>query len=213
MAEVDAGEARQQAQRVLEGDRYRTRDVPRPFRGALRWVGERVQDVVDPVADALSTPVGLAAALVLVAAVTVALVVWAVRRRTRVAAHHEDRRRRAGRPDPDALDAEAEAAEAAGDLEAAVRLRFRAGVLRLEAAGVLARRPDATTGRLRRDVPSPAFGALAATFDEVAYGGRRPTPDDVARARRGWPVVLAEAGAGASAVTGGAARGAGGEGG
>lgn len=190
---VDRGEARDQARQVLEDDRYRSRDVPRPLRGVLEWVGARLEDAARPVGEALSTPAGVVVSLLVVTAVAVLVAVTVARRRARVAEEQVTRRRRSRRPDPGALDAEADAAEAAGDLSGAVRLRFRAGVLRLEDAGVVRRRPDATTGRLRAQVPGPSFAGLARAFDEVAYGGRAATADDVESARRTWPVVLVEA--------------------
>jgi len=193
VAEVDPDQAREQARQVLEDDRYQPRDVPRPLEGVLRWIGERVGDVLDPVGDALATPLGLALAFLAVAALTTALVVAAVRRRNRTAEHEAVARRRARSLDPAVLDEEAERAEAAGALDAAVRLRFRAGVLRLEQAGVVPARADATTARLVGRIAVPAFAPLARSFDEIAYGGRPATPDDVAAARRDWPEVIAAA--------------------
>jgi hypothetical protein len=193
VAEVDPGEAREQARLVLEGDRYQARDVPRPLRGVLRWVGERVEDVAEPLVDAVSTPVGLAVALLAVAALTVVLVTTLVRRRNGVADQAAHARRAARSLDPATLEQEADQAEADGDLDAAVRLRFRAGVVRLEQAGVVPARVDATTARLVGRVGVPAFAPLARSFDEVAYGGRHATPDDVAAARRDWPEVVAAA--------------------
>jgi len=193
VAEVDPGEAREQARRVLEGDRYQPEDVPRPLEGVLRWIGDRVEDLARPVADALSTPAGLALGLLAVAAVTTALVVALVRRRNRVAEREATARRRARSLDPAVLDREADRAEAGGDLAAAVRLRFRAGVLRLEQADVIPARADATTARLVGLLRVPAFALLARSFDEIAYGGRPATPADVAAARRDWPAVLTAA--------------------
>jgi len=193
VAEVDPGEAREQARLVLEGDRYQPEDVPRPLRGLLQWIGERVSDIVRPLVDALSTPAGLIVALIVVAALTAALVVAVVRRRNRAVTHAEVVRRRARSLDPAALEHEADRAEGDGDLAAAVRLRFRAGVVRLEQAGVVPARADATTARLVGRVGVPAFAPLARAFDEVAYGGRPATTDDIAAARRGWPEVLAAA--------------------
>lgn len=193
MAEVDPGEAREQARRILDGDRYQAQDVPRPFRGVLRWIGERVEDAGRPVVDVLSTPLGMALGLLGVGVATALVVVSLVRRRNRVAERVAVERGRARSLDPDALEAEADRSEAAGDLAAAVRLRFRAGVVRLERAGVVPARADATTARLVGRVDVPAFAPLAQAFDEVAYGGRPATADDVAVARRDWPTVVAAA--------------------
>ena len=92
--------------------------------------------------------------------------------------------------DPRALERRADAAEAAGDLEAALRLRFRAGLLRLDARGAIEFRPSISTYEVRRALRSDDFDALAATFDDVVYGGRPPATDDLAAARERWPRVV-----------------------
>jgi hypothetical protein len=94
--------------------------------------------------------------------------------------------------DPAELERLADEAERRGDLEVAVRLRFRAGLLRLARAKALPRSPSLRTGEARRALRSPRFDGLARDFDEIVYGRRRPLPDDVASARSDWPQVLDE---------------------
>lgn len=190
MAEADR--ARDDAQRVLDGDRYQARDVPRPLRGVLRWIGDRLEDAAGPIGDLLATPAGAVGATLVVALLAAAGVVLVARRRNRSAEVRQQRAHTLRRVDPRALDREADGAEADGDLGRAVRLRFRAGVLRLEEADVVPRRADATTRRLVAAVPSAAFAPLAVSFDEIAYGQRPARATDVEQARRGWPRVLAE---------------------
>ena len=78
-------------------------------------------------------------------------------------------------------------AEREADYERAVRLRFRAGLLRLDIE------PSTTSGAAARTLRSPTFDALAARFDAIAYGHRPAGADDAAAAREGWRAVLAEA--------------------
>jgi hypothetical protein len=92
--------------------------------------------------------------------------------------------------DPDELERRAEEAERRGDLDAALRLRFRAGLARLDDAGVVRLRPGLTNAAVGRTLHSPRFDALAGHFDEVAYGGRAATDADVATARSTWPGVV-----------------------
>lgn len=191
MAEAEA--ARRDARQILEGDRYRSRDVPRPLRGVLRWIGDRVTDASEPLRDLLSTPAGVVATIVVVTVVSAVLAVGAVRRRNRTHVQREARSSQARRPDPGALERRADEAAAAGDHGAAVRLRFRAGILRLEDAGAISVRPDTTTQRLVSALPSPTLTELARTFDEVAYGDRPAGEDDVEAARAGWPEVVSRA--------------------
>lgn len=205
---AEAERARADARRILDGDRYQEREVPRPLRGVLRWIGERVGDLGEPVGDLLSTPAGVIIAVTVVLAGATVLAAMAARRRNRTHEAAEVRRHRSRRSDPAALDRDAEAAERAGDPSTAVRLRFRAGVLRLEEAGAVAVRADTTTRRVVASVPSPALAALGRTFDEVAYGGRAAEAADVDAARREWPAIVAraEARAGTGAGTGPEAR-------
>jgi hypothetical protein len=92
---------------------------------------------------------------------------------------------RPARDDPRAIERRAEEAEAAGDHALAVRLRFRAGLLRL---GI---RPSQPSGEVARTLRSEDFDALARTFDEVIYGGRAARAADSEEARRRWPAVVA----------------------
>jgi hypothetical protein len=92
--------------------------------------------------------------------------------------------------DPEALERRAEEAERRGDLDAALRLRFRAGLGRLADAGIVRLRPGLTNAAVSRTLRSARFDELAGHFDEVAYGGRTATETDVATARSGWPTVV-----------------------
>ncbi len=94
------------------------------------------------------------------------------------------------RLDPDALEREAEQAEAAGDLNLAIRLRFRAGLMRLDRAGAIRYRPSLTSSQVAHTLRSRDFEELAARFDAVAYGGRTADAGDVSDARDRWPRVL-----------------------
>ena len=95
--------------------------------------------------------------------------------------------------DPDALERAADDAERDGDLERAVRLRFRAGLLRLGQRGAIAYRPSVTTGEVRRALGSDTFDELAETFEGIAYGGQAAQPPDIDTAKRAWPHVVDEA--------------------
>jgi hypothetical protein len=131
--------------------------------------------------------------LVIVAAAGFAL--WLARRRARVTVTSATRLRGEAGLDPAALERAAETAEAAGDLEDALRLRFRAGLLRLDRAKVIAFRESVTSHEVAVRLRSPAFEHLARDFDEVVYGRREPRPEDIAAARSEWVQVLEEAGA------------------
>ena len=90
------------------------------------------------------------------------------------------------------IDVAALAAERDGDLDTALRLRFAAGLRRLDDREVIALRPSLTVNEVRRSVRSPSFEAVAATFEDVAYGEKAATPADVSEARESWRRVLEE---------------------
>jgi len=196
----DAAQAREQAREILSQRRFQDTEVPRPFEGPLDWLGDRLQELGRRLGDLFAgvdgaLPGGRWVVWALIGLVVVAVAVVgaraAVRRRTvagfagtgAVAAEAE--------VDPAALERDAEDAERAGNFERAVRLRFRAGVVRLERARVLA--PDGlrTTGEISSALHSPAFDALGADFDAIAYGGRPAAEADARASREHWRAVLA----------------------
>lgn len=197
---VDPGAARRAAQHILSDRKFRSTSTPRPLRGPLRWLGDRLGTVFGPIGRFFGLIPGPVWILVLIATVAV-IVVLAVRARRRPATRAPSttpKRSRGGiedeEEDPDALERAADEAEHDGDLARALRLRFRAGLLRLGDRGAIRYRPSVTTGEVRRTLGSATFDDLAGTFEAVTYGGRTAEPPDVERARRAWPRVLEETG-------------------
>lgn len=186
------------AREILAERRFRPVAVPRPFREPLQRIGSAVDRVLDWLDRVLPGGRGVIWGALALLVVVLASVVAA-----RVARQRE--RGGGGRgagaaavpgalaDTAVALERRAEEAERGGALGDAVRLRFRAGLLRLDEAGVLRLRPSLTSSEAGRRLRSPAFDALARDFDEIAYGGRPPAEPDVAAAREGWPRVLSEA--------------------
>jgi hypothetical protein len=192
---VDPDSARRAAQQILSDRRYRSGPTPRPLRGPLQWLGDRLQSLFRPLGRLLS---GLPWQIWLLAPIVViALIVWTVARgrRGRVLHAASGRAVRSSAEeseDRDALERAADEAECDGDLARAVRLRFRAGLLRLGDRGAITYRPSVTTGEVRRSLRSTRFDDLAGTFEAVTYGGRAADRPDVDCARREWPRVLEE---------------------
>ena len=131
--------------------------------------------------------------VVLLAGAVIALVVLGGRRRSAsaVARHHRDGLF-AEDDDPAALEREATAAAARGDHSLAVRLRFRAGLVRLHRDKAVPIRPSMTTREIARTVRLRPFDELGRTFDRVTYGDEPASPVDDDAAREGWRQVLAE---------------------
>ena len=201
--------ARQQAQDILSRPPFRPSSdrTPRPLAGVFHALGRALQAVVARPARWLyrhvlahlghgfATTFGdwwpLVAGALAVAAGAVAAVV-VVRRRSPA----EDRRppsaTLSGPEDPGDLDRQAAAAEAAGDHETAVRLRFRAGLLRLARRGLLADYDARTDRELSAVLDSATFDRLATSHECIVFGGQPATGQESEDARRSWPLVIDE---------------------
>ncbi|MEA2168491.1 MAG: hypothetical protein QOF76_1791 [Solirubrobacteraceae bacterium] len=190
----DASAAREQAREILAEKRYRPTDVPRPFKKPLDWLGDRLNSVGDWFGRRIDDLDGVlpGGGWVVWAVIGLGVAVTAfVIARSAIGRSVSGLGRSAGtgvaRVDPADLEHEAAEAERAGDFEHAVRLRFRAGVLRLE------RGEGETTGEIAASLESPVFDALGADHDAIAYGGRPAGSQDADTARSDWPRVVEEA--------------------
>jgi len=190
-------EAREEAHRILAERRFHGTSIPRPLHGVLDWIGRHLH-FLHRFWVWLSHLVGGRDVLwTIVAAVVVAIAAWVLvrlaRRRGRADRLAAARAAAEHGMDPDELERLAVEAERRGDLEIALRLRFRAGLLRLARARVLPGRPSLRTLEARRVLRNPRFHRLARDFDEVVYGRRPAREADLAAAREEWPRVLGEA--------------------
>lgn len=184
-----------EARDILQEERFHGGDAPGPFRGFVDWLRTLVPtDLIEWIDDHLP---GGRAVVWIVLGTLLFLVGYLLARfflTRRIAVFEAAAQAHApASDDPKALERRAAEAEAAGDLEAALRLRFRAGLLRLDRRGAIAFRPSISTHEVRRALRSGDFDALSATFDDVVYGGREPHGEDVAQARERWPDVVAHA--------------------
>jgi hypothetical protein len=190
-----SGEARAQAREILAQDRFKE---GHHHAGLLHGVFVKLGDWLESFTGALpGGPVTGWLLLVTVVAAATAVTVNAVRARRRRRAAE----RVAGPGDvpgaaqlgPAELELRALEAERAGDLDGAVRLRFAAGLLRLDAIHAIDLRPSLTSGAVGRTLGSERYDDLATTHDAIAYGGRHAADHDAAAAREEWPVVVGEA--------------------
>ena len=184
------GNARQLARRILAQRRFQPEKSPQPLRRPITWIGEKLNDIVGPLFRPflrMGWLVAVVAVIALVAVVAFATYVG----RGRIQSHQDRRLLEAGpEVDPATLDAAANRAVTAGDHELALRLRFKAGLIRLERAGRIAPSLGRTNGDVRRQLSSQSFESLADRFDEVIYGGDPATEADDERTRTGWRDVL-----------------------
>jgi hypothetical protein len=170
--------------------------VPDPVRPVLRQVGRWLRWLGDRAPDVPGGPVvfwGVIGAVVL--ALAAVMTRRSLRRLGGRAGEHARDTASKDRPanDPEALERAAAAAESNGAFADAVRLRFRAGLLGLDARTLIEYSPSVRTAQVARRLRSREFDTLAATFDRVMYGGAVAQASDAEAAREGWKRVLAAA--------------------
>lgn len=171
--------------------------MPRPLEGFLDAVGRAAEAVVRPVLDFLGDVfpgpdfVGWTVFGGIVVGAALAFAALLSKRRGVGLAEAVRSWAERGIEDPGGVEARAVEAERRGDHAAAVRLRFRAGLLRLDRAGAIEWRESITSREVSRAVRSPAFDGVAAAFDQIVYGKRPADAADSEGARRGWQEVLA----------------------
>ena len=193
-------DAREQAAEILSERRFRESGPPRPFRRFLGWLGDRLEPLARPFRWLAGwLPGGESVLWALLGAIVIAgaagFAVWLGRRRGGTVVERPGRERGEAPLDPRRLERLAEEAEERGDLGLALRLRFRAGLLRLARLRAVPQPETLTSRQLARLLRSDRFDGLARDLDEVVYGGRPATPADLEAARTGWPRVLSQAGA------------------
>ncbi len=194
----DPGAARRAAQAILSERRFRPPSFPRPLHQPLAAVGNAIRTGARAIVhgvDALGgvVPGGAPVVWALLAIMLVGLTLRAaanLSRRT-LAGREPAPDELAGRQErPEVLEQDALRAEREGRLAEAVRLRFRAGLGRLAQRGAIRSATSTPTTAVSGTLRSAEFDALAARFDEIAYGGSGAQPGDVEQAREQWPVVL-----------------------
>jgi hypothetical protein len=189
------GPARAQARDILAADRFHEgHHHAGPLHGLFVALGDWLGGLVRGLPAGGVTGLVLLAGLVLAGAWVVATLLG--RRRARARAGAMSAAGVDGLPagaGAEELERRAAEAERIGDLDAAVRLRFAAGLLRLDGAQAIELHPSLTSGEVGRRLRSPRYDALARTHDAVAYGGRHAAGEDAAAAREQWPAVVGEA--------------------
>ena len=190
-----SGDPSADARDVLEQSRFHGESVPGPFRGFIERVGEAVPDL-DWLDDLIP---GGRWVDYLGGALLIALVVWVLAkgilsRRIRESAAEARAAAAEAAADPKALERQAAEAEQAGDLETALRLRFRAGLLRLDERGAIYFRPSISTHEVRRRcVRRTSTGSRRRSTTSSTAAGKRRAMTSTMRASAGR-VVVREAG-------------------
>ena len=188
----DPGAARAEARDILSERRFQEHGLPDPFRDVLDRVAAWVDSFLG-LFDELGLPGGRPAVwllLALLAGSAALLAAGRLIRRRREGVPARAAAAALAREDPDALERRAREAAAHGDHELALRLGFRAGVVRLHRRGRIDAEESLSTGEVARAVGAPGFDRAAARFDEVVYGRRPAAAGDVEAARAAWDEAL-----------------------
>ncbi len=202
-----AAHARHQAAQILSRPPYTEKPArfPDPLAGVLRAIGRGFvwvfgrparwlwHHLLAPSFHGIHVALGAGGwivALVLALGLGVLVGVILVRRRARIAPRPAHGRLATTDEDLSGMERAAEQAEANGDNELAVRLRFQFGLARLEARGAIADRLTMTSRQMRRTLQSPVFDELAARHESITYARKPATSRDVTSARDGWVRLL-----------------------
>jgi hypothetical protein len=191
-----SGRARSEAKDILSEQRFRGVDPPRPLQGVFEEIGRWVRNIFENVADVFpGREAGLWTFLGLCVAAGAFLVAFTLaKRRMRSRAESEPDLVGSLVDDPRRLEREADDAERRGQLDRALRLRFRAGLVRLGRMGAIEWHPSLTSSEVSRRLRKGLFDNLARMFDEIVYGRRSPTQSDVEQSRADWSRLLGEVG-------------------
>jgi len=183
--------ARSNARAILNERRYSQSSLPRPFAGILDRIGRGLQRLFRPLTRHI--PRLGSVAWIVIGAIVVALAVlitYRLGRRRRAVETEYAKIIRTKSLRPEDLERAARDAEVAGRVVEAIRLRFAAGLIRLDRAGAIEWHPSITSGSVRRRLRSSSFDCVATSFERVIYGKRTPTPDDIELSKSGWHEVL-----------------------
>jgi hypothetical protein len=196
-----ATDPRALAREILSERRFAPSKVPRPFGSFFDWLGRKLSPVTRWIGRVIESiahhvPGGRATVwtvLAIIVTAVVAVVTYrVVQRRSRAVVSQQGAAALYRRADPDALEAEADAAERNGDFATAIRLRFVAGLIRLDRAETIYLEDSTTPRAVARKLHSNTFDALTDTFERVVYGERPPTTSEVERSRVGWRSLVGD---------------------
>ncbi|MEA2213780.1 MAG: hypothetical protein QOF83_3728 [Solirubrobacteraceae bacterium] len=188
---VPPAEARRAARSIVGTPRYGRPTIIDPLLSLLHRIGRWLGSAAATSPGGPSVFWGAAGIVVLLLA---ALGSWRMLRRLGAAPLAAAPGSSARAEDPALLERRADDAEAHAAFADAVRLRFRAGLLRLGARSAIEYRPSLLTAEVARRLSSPEFNRLADTFERVTYGKATAEPGDAAEARDGWREILSHTG-------------------
>lgn len=195
-ADADPAEARRLAEKILSDRKYKEVRPPNPFERPIAWVGGTVRRLFSAVADFVDKLIPGNArqawgVIALVAGLATALfVIQLAVRRQRIRAAGDVDKLNLSTEDPSELEALAAAAASRSNFGESIRLRFRAGLVRLEQNRRITDPTHQTNGDIYEAVRAEPLLDLQRQFDHVIYGGSEANAQDEVEAVRNWNDLL-----------------------
>jgi hypothetical protein len=158
---------------------------------AIAWAMDRIGAVIEWVLELVGGPtLRWLGPLVVIAGTAAAALVLGRRRAREIERQAAIERILQLGTDPSELERLADRAAERDDYAEAIRLRFVAGLLRLDTAGRIDFYPGLSNALIAESLGSPEFDRLSTQFDLVVYGRRVAGADDLAAALAGWRALL-----------------------
>jgi hypothetical protein len=194
-----AASARKLAREILAERRFHAAPVPRPLHGVLDTVGRLLESPLNALGELVEQmgsglPGGDATVWGVLVLLVLILSALLARRGARRALAGQPRSAEiadsVSRMSAEELLGAATVAERDGRNGDAIRLLFRRGLILLLESERVTVAPSMLSAEVSRALGSAQFDALARSFDEVAYGGRSASAQDVAACRSEWTALL-----------------------
>jgi hypothetical protein len=195
MSLESAQAAQRAAHSILSEARFRAPSVPDPLHGALVWIGRIASDPLSAIGKLVDRagsdfPGGVTGVWAVAAAVLLVATGILASRRAKVRLERWSSTTVVNRPRPEQLERDAERAERDGRWLEAVRLRFQAGLLRLDERHGFGYTETTPNHSLARLLDSKQLELVSHRFDEIIYGGDQATAVDAERQRQAWSEIL-----------------------
>lgn len=196
--------AKNAVKKILNGPQFHPPQPPRPFAGILnffsRYIHKYLGPIINWIKNSIYGPLDRSlngymypAILVVVAFFVIIIAAIIIHRRPSTGKKlFKESEIELPNVDPETLDALAEKAHLDQDYKLSIRLRFKAGLTRLEKRGLIINQQSQTLLQLSEEIPSNTFRTLANDLTLIVYGNECATESLSNFSKLNWPSVLAE---------------------
>ncbi len=196
--------AKNAVKKILNGPQFHPPQPPRPFAGILNFFSRYIHKYLSPIIHWISNSIYgplnrslngyMYPSILVVVAFFVIIIAAIIIHRRPSTGKKLFKASDAELPDvdPETLDALAEKAHFNQDYKLSIRLRFKAGLTRLEKQGLIINQQSQTLLQLSGEIPSNTFSALANDLTLIVYGNEPATESLSNFSKLNWPNVLVE---------------------